>query len=568
MRTSASFIALIALAGCNNNTLVSASRVAETLTLEVTSPTYGEFMGSDDIVVTGRVQPLLAQLRVEGKVVEPAADGTFEVVLPVNHAYRIVDVEASVDGRNLRERVPVFRGHDPMETWPGGITGRLLPSGLVKLGEALGIIIDDLGWQDQINAVLPAVTDANFSLTPIGVLTEPTVVELEPGDGGLAAVFTLNELTLNYQVEVPLIGLSETLSIGYGQIAVGGTLVPVLDDDGLIYLSMTDAVIDLSDPIFELGFLQGWLFDIVVDAINGWVVEPLGELLLDVVLDQLGTIELGGPFAFEFDLLGTPLAAELSRLVTEVSGVGLELGVGIGEPAPTESLGLPIPGLDTAYSSGAHATLAVHEGILQLLMADALLPYLSAGLDLGGVFGDVIGAGITALPGGDQAPDGDGWCLSLDPGTAYVARMQEGTDLLGIVFLPDFVLDAGIKQGGSCDTWLAASLAVELGLTIEDGTKIGLDMQVPEGAILEYGAEGYDEAEVVAGLGNYLGTTLGLLAGSLLDFDLADLLGGLGGAGLPLGDLAPEMLGSAPLLSEDGTWHEGLYAVSVKLWAD
>lgn len=569
MRAPVSLLVLASIAGCNNDYVITPSRVADTLTLEVTSPTYGEFMGSQDIMVTGTVSPPVADLFVEGQRVRPDKTGAFAVSLPVDDAYRIVDVTASLDGQSAEEHLPVFRGNDPIDTWPGGITGRLLPAGLTKLGEAVGQVIDDLGWADQINAALPAYSSSNVSFTPVGLVHEPTVVELESTNDGLDAIFTLNDVTISYDIEVPIIGLQETLTLGYEQVAIGGMLVPELDEDGLIYLSLTDAVIDLGDPIFELGFLQGWLFDIVVNALNEWIVEPLGELLLDFVLDQVGTVQLGGPFAFEFDLLGTPLAANLTKLVTEVDGLGAEIGVGIGEPAPDEPLDLAIPGLGAPYSSGAQATLAVHEGILQIVMADALLPFLSAGLDLAGSYGDIIGAGITQLPGGEQAPAGDGWCLSLDPGTAYVARMQEGSDVLGTIYIPDFVLDAGIRQGEACNTWLKASLAVELGLAIEDGSRLGLDLQVPEGRIIEYGATVEDEAAVVEGLGSYLSTTLGLLAGSLLDFDLADILGGLGGeGGLSLGELQPELVGSAPLLNEDGSWTEGLYAVSVKLWAD
>jgi hypothetical protein len=569
MRASASLLVLSALAGCNNDYLITPSRIADTLTLEVTSPTYGEYMGSEDITVTGTVSPPVANLFIEGQRVRPDKTGAFEVSLPVDHAYRIVDVTASLDGQFAEEHVPVFRGNDPIETWPGGITGRLLPAGLTKLGEAVGLLIDGLGWADQINAVLPGYSDSNVSFTPVGLLHDPTVVELESTNDGLDAIFTLNNLTLNYDIEVPIIGLQETFVIGYEQVAIGGMLIPELDEDGLIYLSLTDAVIDLGDPIFELGFLQGWLFDLVVNALNDWIVEPLGEFILDFVLDQVGAIELGGPFEFQFDLLGTPMEAALTKLVTEVDGLGAELGVGIGEPAPAAALDLAIPGLGAPYSSGAQATLAVHEGILQIVMADALLPYLSAGIDLGGSFGDIIGAGITQLPGGDQAPAGEGWCLQLDPGTAYVARMQEGTETLGTVYLPDFIFDAGIKQNGVCETWLNASLAVELGLKLEDGSKLGLDLNVPEGRIIEYGAEVDDEDAVIAGLGDYMGTAIGLLAGSLLDIDLADLLSGLGGeGGLSLGELQPELVGSAPLLNEDGTWTEGLYAVSIKVWAD
>lgn len=557
---------LTALVGCRNDyQLSTAERDEAVLSLEVLSPTYGEFMGAEQIVVTGTVSPNYAILEIEGEPVEINKDGSFSIEMPVDGPYRIVDVHAHLDKQELAERIPVFSGLDPLLTWPGGMTGRLLPAGMTKLGEVIGAMVDDLGWADTINGALPSYSSSVVSLTSLGVSHAPTIVALTPALDGMNAVFTLRDVTINYQVEVPIVGLTETLSIGYGSIGVGGKLIPNLDADGLITLSLADAVVDLEDPIFEFGILQGWVFDLVVGAINDWIIEPLAETLVDTALAALGSFDLGGPFAFDFDLMGTPLSIRLSDLFADLGGLGLELGVGLGEPASLDPLGIPVPDETNAGAAGAHMALALHEGLFQILMGDALLPLLSQGLDLSGTYGELIGTGIRALPGGDQAPAGDGWCLSLDPGTAYAARLQESTAPLAVIYIPDFIVDIGIKQGATCETWLKASLAMEIGLGI-DGTKLDLGLGVAEGAILEYGAEDVYEDEVVAALGSYIAGTLGLLAGSLLDIDLADMLGGLGGG--TFGELAPEVVGSSQILSPEHPDMEGLYAISLMLWAE
>ena len=58
----------LALIGCNNDyQLTKAQRPDAELTLEVTSPTYGDFLGDELIAVTGTVSPNYAILEVEGE---------------------------------------------------------------------------------------------------------------------------------------------------------------------------------------------------------------------------------------------------------------------------------------------------------------------------------------------------------------------------------------------------------------------------------------------------------------------------------------------------------------------
>ncbi len=557
--------ALLLLGGCASDYALKSERTVGDLALALTSPTYGQFLGGATVNVTGTVSPAQAFVFVEGERVEVARDGSFSVELPVDHAYRIVEVEARLDAQLEEARLPVFRGNDPLLTWPGGATARLLPPGLEKLGEVVGAAIDEIGWADQLSAALPSFASDGVSLTALGVFHDPTVAVLTPAPEGLDAAIALRMVTVEYQLDVPWLGLSETLIIGFEEISVGGTLLPSLEDDGHLWLTLSDAQVDFSEPIFEFGFLQGWLFDLVVDLLNEWVLEPLGEIVLNLVLDNFGSIDLGGPLAFETDLLGTLVGARLTDLRSDLAGLGAEIAVGIGEPAAEEPIGLPLPEDAPGLPAGAQVALGLHEGAVQLLMEEALLGFLSQDLDLGGTTGDLLGNTFKALPGGEQAPDGDGWCLSLDPGTARVARLQEGVEPLAVVYLPDFIIDVGIRQGNTCPTWLKASLAMELGIGLTDGTALNLGIEVPEGKVLEYGAEGVDEAELITRLGSTLSGLIGLLGGGLLNFDLADILGGAGG-GLPLGDLAPKVVGSTAITDAWGEPVDGLYAVSLELW--
>jgi hypothetical protein len=336
--------------------------------------------------------------------------------------------------------------------------------------------------------------------------------------------------------------------------------------------------VDLDDVQVELDGVDALVLEWVLDAVSDYITEPLAELLGGFVTDSLGTLELGGPFEFETSLLDTSVAVALDDVYGEVDGLGAGLGMALGSDASLDDLpelDLAAPRADEVGDLQAQMAIALHEGLFQTLLSSTLLDMLTQEMDLSGTLGDLMATGITSLPGGDDAPDGDGWCIALDPGTARVARMQEGTAPLAYLYLPDLRFDVGILDGSSCEDWLSASLALEIGVMVEDGTKLSMDIAVPDGAVLYYGADaGWEESEVIDGLSSYLQTILALVGGAL-EFDLADILGGLGDMGeggdvlTPLlGDLAPEITGSDALLDDSGTPIEGLYAVSLTLWSE
>jgi hypothetical protein len=95
---------------------------------------------------------------------------------------------------------------------------------------------------------------------------------------------------------------------------------------------------------------------------------------------------------------------------------------------------------------------------------------------------------------------------------------------------------------------------------------LNIDLQLPEGKLLYYGADDYEEDEVLPMLSNYLETMIGLIGG-FAQIDLGDLLGGggEGGAEMPLGDVQLSIIDSQSLW-ENNPDQEGLYAISLNLW--
>ena len=217
-----------------------------------------------------------------------------------------------------------------------------------------------------------------------------------------------------------------------------------------------------------------------MDGINT-LLEPVGEFLLDQIFGLLGTLELGGPLAFDADLLGTPLDISLAEVYGEPSGLGLGLGVGLGSPAPSAPLPLWAPVESGAVDTETHLLLAIHEGLIQGMLDGQILDLLGSGFELPPAMGGMVGTAIQSLPGGESAPSASEWCLDIDPGTAKVYRHRDGIQPMGALYLPDVLVSIGPDNGAGCEAWLTTSLAIEVGLVVRDGTTLNVDISIPEG---------------------------------------------------------------------------------------
>ena len=134
----------------------------------------------------------------------------------------------------------------------------------------------------------------------------------------------------------------------------------------LTIFSLVEADLTMDDPDVQFGVLEGWLIEFLIGLGSDWILEPLSEGLLDVLLAELGTIEIGGPFAFETDLMGTTFGIALSDLYGDPEGLALGLEVQLGESSTADAWMIPVPGVDDAPE--AQVALGLHEGLLQQLL--------------------------------------------------------------------------------------------------------------------------------------------------------------------------------------------------------
>ncbi len=529
--------AALALVGCSERGVLDTREIPD-LAFAVTSPTYGAFAGKGPMIVTGTVGTPDAVVLVEGTPATIAADGTWTARVPYDRAWRNIDIEASYRDEAATARIPTFAGFDPVESWPGALTLRLTGAGLEGIGSLLGGLVDSFLTEESLAELIPPIEQDGISGQLTGFEAAPVEVALTPTADALEIGFALRDVLLVFDLTFQIGGQPQTVPVGLGieEAALSLSLGLDVADDGTPMLAIGDLVIDLSVPTLAFGQADlSW----IADLLNGTV--DLGQLLTDALAQGLGNgnaIPLGGPIAFEQDLLGTPLSLRLDDLATDSQGLGVKLGLGLGTPIPDDLGAIPFP-----VGTGTPApdlSVGLHDGVLQGLLTSDLLDLLEQDIQLPGLPGELLGNLVRSLPGGDQAPESAGWCLQLTPGDARLARFGRSMEAsLVNIYLPDATLTfATIPPGSSsCEPWLTAGLALQVGVGL-DGTALDLDIQAPEGTIYQYGAEGYEDPEQEE-------RVISQLAGQLQG--LLNLLGGLGGDLLDLGSLLGDLGGDIPL---------------------
>lgn len=539
------FLPFILLAGCTR----VVSDVEEPLSLQLTSPTYGAYLGDGPIVVEGDVTPArTAQVLVDGVATWPDQVGHFRVEVPFVEGRRaqVIDVWALRGDEKLREIVPVFDASDPRELDPGGVTGLLTPGGLDALEPTVESLVESLAWEDQVLAAIPALETDWLSLTPTS-LEAGTDVDLAPGEDDVSMAVTMEAITLTVEADV-LGWLQFPIAISM-DVTIGAHASPTLEDD-MLGLTLTDAIVEIGEFGFAIsGFeIPDSIMDLLGEPI-GDLVSLVGDALGDALLEQVGTLELAGPFAFEFELGETSLAARLVEVGADLDGVGLGATVGVGEDAADE---LPeMNGLATTTPAGLdyHLGFAVHEGMLNAVVDGTLASFLDLEMELVGGMAEFVDPVMEELPGGDQLPsDREGWCLDLELGDARVVRMVPGQGApLAQAWLPDVDVDLEVMVDGNCEDWLEAKMFAVIDLSL-DGTAIGADFSVLETRVSDYAAADVQRDDVGGELGPLVEGLAGLLVGQL-SFDLGDMLG----AQLPI---APVLVSVEPL---DETGLFGVY---------
>lgn len=610
MRIAPAFL-VAALVGCSQSGSIAPSDYdVGPLTFQLDEPLYGSFVGDDPGArVRGTVSDPRAVLLVEGQRVPINEDGSFDVWQPFDGPYLNVDVEVSRDDEHFEARVPVFSGFDPLETWPGGVGLRFTDRMLGKLADVLGGAVDGLFGDDLLLDFIPEFEVEGILLEVQGLDRGPVVVDLEPTADGLKLSGGITNIRVRTQAGVMVGSFPITVPVNLvvARIGLDALLVGELDPAEGIVLLLTEPKLEVATPSIQIPiFGFNWLSNLLSGALN--LDQLLGDALDSLLDGQELRVPVGDPLSFDTELLGMMLSLRLAELRTDEFGVGLGLNLGLDEPAAPGGLAIPFPlGVfdDPEVSARADLSIGVHEGVLQLLLGSGILDLLEQDISLPGFLGSFLGTTFRNLPGGDQAPENNGWCLNLNPGEARLARFQTGVAPLAEIYLPDATLRVGTLppgQSSGCEDWLVSSLEMELGVRVREGTKIGFNINAPGGKLISYGADGVDDDAVVQALGASLSTLLGALGGAL-ELDLADLLGGGGGGGIPglgggipgLGggggsappanggggldglipgldgldlDLELAILDSTPVIGLDGQPVDGLYEIGLQVLAD
>jgi hypothetical protein len=559
---------LFFLLACNPGGTVLTVPPAETnvpdlpeLLLTVSEPLAYDFVGNE-VTVAGNVTDPNAIVWVEGQRVQVGSAGAFRVTVPVSGLQRTIDVEAAHPDVHLRQRIPVLSGSDPLETWPGALTMRFTPTGVDHLAELVEeqiVLLDIVG---QLSAALPDISVGGFSATSKGISHWPIQTTMVPGPDGLDLQISVRNLELAYEVVSGTFLGDGDVVLGFDTLVLGLTVEPSIDSTGILALEVTDTVLTLSDPTFSLGGSSSPALETLLNGAIGGVVGFL-EGALDGIVSSFGRIELLGPINFDFDLLGTPIGLSVDNLATDDEGIAAVIGVDLGTGAQST---LRVPSV-AEVGPRPDLAIAVHEGLFQPLLASDILDLLEQDIQLGGLFGEILGAPIQALPGGTDVPEErDGWCIALSVGEGRIVRMGDGIAPLATIVLPEVHVDVGISTPTEqCMDWLDLTLALEADLAVTSGTKLGIDLRVVDGAVDAYATtDDWEEQGVVEGLGSLISALTTLLGGSL-EIDLADLLGGTGATGA-LAGLNLTILDSIPAENLDGEPIEGLRMITLSLW--
>ncbi|MFT4624065.1 MAG: hypothetical protein ACI8PZ_002721 [Myxococcota bacterium] len=521
------------------------------LALTVASPAVETtFVGGDSVRVTGSVAPADAVVWVEGRRVRVGNAGDFTVDLPLWAPYRIVDIEAADGLTQVRETRTVLAGDDPLASWPGAVSLVLTPGGLGRIVGDVGALVDGLGWAQLVEGLAPGFVVSHF----------PTTGFLAPTDDGIRFDVAFHGVELAFEL------LGSPIALKWDTVDLALLADLTVDDAGVLGLSF-------GEPELALGRLSIDAFGIDAPFLEGWIDDGLDWVigLLEGALSLIlgvGTVPVFGPIDLELDLLGAAVETRLSSVDVSSDGIAVVLGVGIdGPPGDAGDIPRPPP---APWQPQADLRVGLHEGLFQLVLASDLLDLLDlSNLQLDGFLGNILALPLGGLPGGAVLPEADGWCISLDPGDARVARMPGGLEPLASLYLPELYVDIGYSTPeAQCLPWLQANIAAEALLVVEDGTRIGIDLVVADGTVLYYATElPWDEDGVIDGLGGVIESILSLLGGAL-EFDLAEIFGGLGsGTGTDLiPALSPHLIDSQPLRDDTGATVEGLHGMTLSLF--
>src|SRR5690606_20108556 len=115
-------------------------------------------------------------------------------------------VSADAYEQHTEARVPVFRGTDPLLSWPGAVTLRVTEHGLDGLEGVLEAAVGDLLSQSlgQLGQQIPITGDIVLGVD--GVELRKLDVDLSTTDDAVAAAFVARDVALHASISGDLFG--------------------------------------------------------------------------------------------------------------------------------------------------------------------------------------------------------------------------------------------------------------------------------------------------------------------------------------------------------------------------
>ena len=200
----------------------------------------------------GRTGSEYSTVYVEGVAVPVADDGTFSVALPIDGPYAIVDVSADLFEASAEARVPVFRGYDPLETWPGGIAARLTPSGLDGLAAVIEPTIAEALNPEALLQGLPGPRVTDFLLRDPDITARSPRPSAPARRGGHRGRRRSPSSWTPWHGRGARLPRGAVLTVTIDEVLIGLGIVAGLGPNDDIQISLGEPVLDVAEPEFEV----------------------------------------------------------------------------------------------------------------------------------------------------------------------------------------------------------------------------------------------------------------------------------------------------------------------------
>jgi len=325
---------------------VDPSRIPDPATvgpdLELVSPERGAQVSAADVLVRVRATDPdgVGAVTIAGQAAASAGGDVYEALVPLGRRGTVlVDVEGTdALGNRATSCFTVVHGDfQARDEFARPVGAQIGPNGLDRLGQVVSVLLAGVDIEDAIKQKNPLLTNAVFELRAASLAHDPAVAELAGEPNGLAVLLSLDQVTLELDVDLfggPL--TRATLTADRADLVFHGRLDPAAPRHLLGDLTIQS--VDVAFQNFQLTTTSAILTPILGlfrGTIENVVKGALEDILADAVDDLIGPNGLPGfdaPLPIDLPFLpGAPQLA-LEFAVDQADGsplTGVNLGMAV-----------------------------------------------------------------------------------------------------------------------------------------------------------------------------------------------------------------------------------------------